>query len=140
MNFAKTTSYSLNVLSYLAKHENIRMSASYLHKKLGIPYSYLRQVLGKLSRRGFVDSSRGSRGGFAITRDISTIYLADIIEATEGLDSLNRCIMGFSKCPFNYGCSMHPVWVEMRTNILNVLTKTSLADLIKIRKQKLKSN
>jgi Rrf2 family protein len=134
MNFAKTTSYSLNVLSYLAKHENIRMSASYLHEKLDIPYSYLRQVLSELSKKGFIDSNRGSRGGFIITRDISTIYLADIVEATEGLDSLNRCIMGFSKCPFNYGCSIHPVWIEMRTNILNVLTKTSLADLIKIRK------
>jgi Rrf2 family protein len=134
MNFAKTTSYSLNVLSYLAKHENIIMSASYLHEKLGIPYSYLRQVLGKLSKKGFIDSTRGSTGGFVISRDISTIYLSDIIEATEGMDSFNRCIMGFSKCPFNYGCSIHPVWVEMRMNIINVLKKTSLADLIKIRK------
>jgi Rrf2 family protein len=134
MNFAKTTSYSLNVLSYLAKHENIIMSASYLHEKLGIPYSYLRQVLGKLSKKGFIDSNRGSTGGFVISRDISTIYLSDIIEATEGMDSFNRCIMGFSKCPFNYGCSIHPVWVEMRMNIINVLKKTSLADLIKIRK------
>lgn len=134
MNFAKTTSYSLNVLSYLAKHENIIMSASYLHDKLGIPYSYLRQVLGKLSKKGFIDSNRGSTGGFVISRDISTIYLSDIIDATEGMDSFNRCIMGFSKCPFNYGCSIHPVWVEMRMNIINVLKKTSLADLIKIRK------
>lgn len=129
MNFTKTTSYSLNVLSYLAKHENVRMSASYLHEKLGIPYSYLRQVLSGLSKKGLIDSNRGARGGFVISRDISTIFLADIIEATEGLDSFDRCIMGFSKCPFNYGCSMHPVWVEMRSNILNVLKKTSLADL-----------
>jgi len=134
MNFTKTTSYSLNVLSYLAKHGNIRMSASYLHEKLGIPFSYLRQVLSELSKKGFIDSNRGRGGGFIISRDISTIYMADIIEGTEGLDSLNRCVMGFSKCPFNYGCSIHPVWVEMRTNILNVLKKTSLADLNKIRK------
>jgi Rrf2 family protein len=129
MNFTKTTSYSLNVLSYLAKHENVKMSAIYLHKKLGIPYSYLRQVLSGLSKKGFIDSNRGTRGGFVISRDISNIYLADIIEATEGLDSLNRCIMGFSKCPFNYACSIHPVWVEMRSNILKVLKNTSLADL-----------
>ena len=129
MNFSKTTSYSLNVLSYMAKHGNVRMSASYLHDKLSIPYSYLRQVLSGLSKNGFIDSNRGTRGGFIISRDKSTIFLADIIEATEGLDSLNRCIMGFSKCPFNYGCSMHPVWVEMRSNILNVLKQTSLADL-----------
>ncbi len=52
MNFTKTTSYSLNVLSYLAKHENVRMSAIYLHKKLDIPYSYLRQVLGWAYKEG----------------------------------------------------------------------------------------
>jgi Rrf2 family protein len=134
MNFTKTTSYSLNVLSYLAKHENIRMSASYLHEQLDIPYSYLRQVLSRLSKKGFIDSNRGSRGGFILTRDISTIYLADIIEATEGLESFNRCIMGFSRCPFNFMCSIHPLWVNMRTSILDVLKKTSLKDLIMIRK------
>jgi Rrf2 family protein len=130
MNFTKTTSYSLNILSYMAKHEDNKMSASYLHEKLNIPYSYLRTILSDLSVSGFINGSRGRKGGFILGKDISEIYLADIIEATEGLDSFDRCVMGFSQCPFNCGCPMHPVWVKMRTEILNVLKKTSLNDLL----------
>lgn len=133
MNFTKTTSYSLNVLSYMAEHESDRMSATYLHRKLNIPYSYLRSILGNLSRNGLINGINGRNGGFMLSREKSAIFLADIIEATEGLDSINTCIMGFSKCPFNYGCFMHPIWTKMRTDILNILKKTSLADLLTVK-------
>jgi len=126
MNFSKTTSYSLNVLSYMAKHENLRMSASYLHGRLKIPYPYLRAILGELSRKRLIEGMKGRNGGFKLSRDKSIIFLADIIEATEGLESFSKCIMGFDKCPFDYGCLMHPIWIKMRADILNVLKKTSL--------------
>jgi Rrf2 family transcriptional regulator, iron-sulfur cluster assembly transcription factor len=134
MNFSKTASYSLNVLSYMATHEDVNMSAAYLHKQLTIPYPYLRQILTNLSKSGFIYSTRGRSGGFAFSKDKSEIFLADILEATDGLASLNKCILGFRECPFNNECSMHSVWESTRNNILNVLKKTSLADLITKRK------
>ena len=130
MNFTKTTSYSLNILSYMAEHETIRMSASYLHNKLNIPYSYLRTVLGNLSKNNLIKGVNGRNGGFRLNRDKSAIFLADIIEVTEGLESFNKCIMGFDECPFNYSCYMHPIWIRMRTEILDILKQTSLADLL----------
>ncbi len=130
MNFTKTTSYSLNILSYMAEHDKIRMSASYLHNKLHIPYSYLRTVLGDLSKSNLINGVNGRNGGFTLSRDKSTIFLADIVQASEGLESFNKCIMGFEKCPFNYSCYLHPIWIRMRNEILNVLNQTSLADLL----------
>ena len=44
MNFSKTASYSLNILSFMATHEDAMMSAAFLHEKLHIPYPYLRQI------------------------------------------------------------------------------------------------
>ncbi|MCJ7448742.1 MAG: Rrf2 family transcriptional regulator [Bacteroidales bacterium] len=133
MNFSKTTSYSLNVLSYMAKYEDRKMSASLLHDKLQIPYSYLRYILLTLSKNGFIHGTTGRNGGFLFSKDISEISLADIIEATEGLDSFNRCVMGFSECPFSNKCAMHKLWEKTRIRILKVLMKTSLADLMKKR-------
>lgn len=130
MNFTKTTSYSLNVLSYMAQNDSARMSASYLHNKLQIPYSYLRTILGDLSKDGLVNGTKGRNGGFRLSRNKSAIFLSDIIEATEGLESFNKCLMGFNECPFNYGCFMHPVWIKIRSDILNLLKKTSLDDLL----------
>lgn len=131
MNFSKTTSYSLNVLSYMAINEDENMSAKYLHDKLSIPYPYLRQILTSLSHSGFIQSKRGRSGGFTFARPKENISIADIIDSTDGLESLNNCILGFTKCPFDNQCSMHSVWEMTRNNILKVLKETSLADIIK---------
>jgi Rrf2 family protein len=134
MNFSKTASYSLNVLSYMATHDDTHFSAAFLHEQLKIPYSYLRQILSDLSRSGFIHSLRGRSGGFVFSKPKENISLADIIEATDGLQSLNQCILGFRECPFNDACSMHSLWEETRNNILKVLKETSLSDISKKRK------
>jgi Rrf2 family protein len=129
MNFSKTTSYSLNILSYMAQNDKVRMSAAYLHNELHIPYSYLRALLSELSKSGLVTGIKGRNGGFRLNRDKSQIFLTEIIEATEGPDSFNTCIMGFKECPFNYRCLIHPVWVKMKSEMLELLRTTSLDDL-----------
>lgn len=130
MNFSKTASYSLNILSYMAANKDEKMSAAFLHEKLCIPYPYLRQLLSNLSRKGFICSTRGRNGGFAFSRPTEEIFLADIIDATDGLESLNKCILGFTNCPFDVKCSMHSTWEKTRADILNVLSSTSLAHVI----------
>jgi Rrf2 family protein len=133
MNFSKTASYSLNVLSYMATHNDENMSAKFLHEKLDIPYPYLRQVLTNLSRNGFIKSIRGRSGGFAFSKQKEEITLADIIESTDGLEILNKCVLGFKVCPFNNECTMHSVWESTRAGILKVLKETTLSDLTKKR-------
>jgi len=113
----------------MSKHSTDRLSANYLHNKLDIPYSYLRQVLHELSENGFINGAKGRNGGFTFSRDVNTIFISEIIDSTEGLESFNRCIMGFDKCPFDGECPMHPVWEKTRNEILEVLKKTTLAEL-----------
>jgi Rrf2 family iron-sulfur cluster assembly transcriptional regulator len=113
----------------MATHEEVKMSAAFLHEKLLIPYPYLRQILASLSRKGFIHSIRGRSGGFAFSKATEEIFLADIIEATDGLESLNNCILGFSSCPMGSKCSMHSLWENTRKNIRKVLEETSLANL-----------
>ncbi len=131
MNFSKTTSYALSVLSFLADHESEKFSAKKLNVELEIPWPYLRQLLTKLSKSGFILSTQGRNGGYQLQKTADQIYLADIIDSTEGLNVLGTCIMGFKKCPFNHTCAMHEVWVETRANILKVLDTTSLDQLRK---------
>jgi Rrf2 family protein len=132
MNFTKTTAYSLLVLSHLAKHDKERLSASELFRQLGIPYSYLRTILLDLSKQGLIRGTKGRNGGFILARAGADIYLSEIINTTEGPDNLNSCIMGFETCPFDKGCFLHPVWTRMRSEINELLAKTSLADLLNI--------
>ena len=130
MNFSKTASYSLTILGYMASNIEESMSAAYLHRELAIPYPYLRRILTDLSKSGFIHSSRGRRGGFVFSKPIEEIYLSDIIDSTDGMDSLNKCIMGFTECPFNARCAMHDLWASAREGIIQALKKTSLKDVI----------
>lgn len=131
MNFSKTTSYAISVLSYLAKHDGEQYSAKKLNEVLEIPWPYLRQLLTSLSKSGFIFSTQGRNGGFQLKKPAKQIVLAEIIDSVEGLDVLSKCIMGFEKCPFDHTCAMHEVWEDTRASILNVLNNTTLDIFLK---------
>jgi len=114
----------------MANHSDKNLSADFLHSQLAIPYQYLRQILTNLSKNGFINSSRGRNGGFELARNADKIFIADIIELTEGLEGFNKCVLGFEACPFDNKCAIHDLWDESRNKILNILKQTSLADLI----------
>jgi Rrf2 family protein len=131
MNFSKTTSYALKTLDFMARNGRKRFSTAELHKELRIPLQYLRRVMTDLSKNGFIRGTRGRNGGFVLVLRPARIFIADIIDAIEGLDGLDRCIIGFRKCPFDDVCPMHDSWQEARGGILKVLKTTSLDDLRK---------
>jgi Rrf2 family protein len=131
MNFSKTTSYAISVLSYMARHEGQQYSAKKLHEILMIPWPYLRQLLTSLSKSGFIFSTQGRNGGFQLQKPPDRIILAEIVDSVEGLDVLETCIMGYEKCPFNQGCAMHDVWEDTRASIHKVLHNTTLNTLLK---------
>lgn len=129
MNISKTATYSLNILSYMALNQDQMMSASFLNKKLNIPYPYLRQILANLSKSGFIKSIRGRNGGFIFSNSTNKISLFDILEATDGLETLSRCLLGFNQCPFDNNCAMHNTWEQTRSNIIKILKETSLINI-----------
>lgn len=131
MNFSKTTSYALSVLSFMAENEDMKYSAKDLNEALDIPWPYLRQLLTRLSKSGFIGSTRGRAGGFQLQKSSDLIMLADIVDAVEGLNKGGTCIMGFENCAFDHSCAMHEVWEETRENIYNVLKNTSLSQIKK---------
>jgi Rrf2 family transcriptional regulator, nitric oxide-sensitive transcriptional repressor len=131
MNFNKTTSYALSILNYMAEHKEEKFSAKTLHEILDIPWQYLRQLLTSLSKDGFISSTQGRGGGFRLSKNPEEITLADIVDAVEGLNIMNTCIMGFENCPFDHKCAMHETWEETRDGIMGILKNTTLASLSK---------
>ena len=130
MNFSKTTSYAISILSFIARHKGEMYSAKKLNEILEIPWPYLRQLLTSLSKSGFLYSTQGRNGGFQLLKPADQIVLAEIIDSVEGLNVSGTCIMGFKECPFDHTCTMHEVWEETRNSILKVLNQTTLDRLL----------
>ena len=129
MNLKKTTEYALSVLAFMATRNQKMYAAELLHQELKIPRQYLRRLLTDLSKKGFIISTRGRSGGFVFARDMSTINIAQVIDAMEGADAMNTCLLGFTACIVGHPCVMHDLWTESRSKMIETLTKTTLADL-----------
>ncbi len=129
MILTKTTEYAVRVLAYMASHDKELYSANYLHKELNIPYKYLTKLMTDLSKQGCLESIKGRDGGFKLVKNIKDIKLADIIEAVEGMDSFNSCILGFHECSSENPCAMHYVWEKNKAQFIHTLENTSLHDL-----------
>ena len=129
MILSKTTEYALSVLGYMATRNEEMYAAETLHRELNIPRQYLRRLLTDLSKKGFINSTRGRNGGFVFARDLATINFTQVIDAMEGEDAMNTCLLGFTACIADKPCAMHENWMEARTKMKETLTNTSLADL-----------
>ncbi|NIM19386.1 MAG: Rrf2 family transcriptional regulator [Candidatus Latescibacteria bacterium] len=129
MRLLKTSEYAIRVLSHMARNEAERYSVSSLHRALGIPYKYLGRLMRKLTKAGLVDAARGKTGGYVITRPPGSIHLIEIVEAVEGLEDFDHCILGFEACSSDQPCPLHDQWGVQRDSIRRMLEEASLEDL-----------
>lgn len=132
MTFNKTTTYALMILTFMANNPDKNASATLLSHSLNIPLQYCRRILTDLANKNVLISMHGRKGGFKLVKPSSDIYIADIVEAVEGLNNVHRCIMGFEKCPIEKGahCILHNSWDSAREGFVKILRTTTLDQFI----------
>lgn len=129
MDINKTSQYALRVMGYMALNERVYIAEELSHT-LKIPTQYLRRLLTNLSKAGLLCSQKGKCGGYRLAKSADTVYLSEILEATEKKELLGSCIFGLENCVRDNPCAMHRQWAEAKAHILNILHTTSLADLV----------
>ena len=94
-----------------------------------IPVSFLGKIFQSLAKAGLVKSSRGSGGGFALTRDPITISALSVLEAVEGPMALTRCLDVEVGCEHAGGCALCSLFAEAQDRVKEVFAGTSIAVL-----------
>ena len=94
-----------------------------------IPASFLGKIFQSLAKVGLVKSSRGSGGGFALTRDPGSISALAVIEAVEGPMALTRCLDVEVGCEHAGGCALCSLFAEAQDRVKEVFACTSMAAL-----------
>jgi Rrf2 family protein len=98
-----------------------------------LPADYVEQILLRLRRAGLVNSTRGARGGYSLSRAPEEISVRDVIAASElGTFDLH-CIthpVGEERCAESQSCSIRPVWMMLQRKIDDVLESVHLGDLL----------
>lgn len=134
----KKTKYAIKALLSLAKDykENRPKRISKIAKDEKIPRKFLEGIMLELKTHGFVNSKMGSRGGYYLARHTEEIMLSNIIRATGGPIALLPCVsLNFYEschdCPSEETCGLRDVVLEVREASIKILSKTSLADILK---------
>lgn len=94
-----------------------------------VPPAYLSKVLLVLNRAGLVEATRGTGGGYRLSRPAAEISLMDIVDPLDNVSRLGECIMGLNECSEENPCAMHDWWKRVRDDYLAMLRQTSLADV-----------
>jgi Rrf2 family protein len=104
-------------------------SLSAIARHQGIPLKFLEKIIRDLSRSGLVKSKRGPDGGYCLARLPNEITFQNVIEALEGPIAVNICMDQRVSCSHLPRCTMVGIWSEVQRKIVEVFTRTTLADV-----------
>lgn len=128
--YSKGCEYALRALTYAASQsEDGRFQAKDVCEKTDIPESFTRKVLQSLVQGGFLQAVRGPGGGYELSRPASEITLLDVIEAVEGGDTFDHCVLGFPTCGSKHPCPLHDTWARAKQQLLAQLERRTLQEL-----------
>jgi Rrf2 family iron-sulfur cluster assembly transcriptional regulator len=125
----KSSEYAIRCLVFLTTQGQELCSTRTMATTLDIPYKFLGRLLGRLSAAQLVEAVQGKNGGYRINRPLEEIHLADIIDVVEGLESYDRCILGFETCDDKNPCPLHPQWSEHKQGIQDMMRTVTLAEM-----------
>ena len=130
MIFSSATEYAIRGLSELAarKVEGPIMLDD-LVAGTGLPRDFVAKIFQKLVRAGILRSAKGRGGGFALARPQHEINLMEIVDAVEGPQLLDRCVVGLERCNDQMPCSQHDLYKPIRQRLKDYLRTTTLADM-----------
>jgi Rrf2 family protein len=118
----------------LAKHYGQGpMSIAAMAKASSVPAAYLEQLIGPLRRAGLVESTRGARGGYQLSRSPELMRVGEVYRVMEGPVAPMECVsedLSEQTCPLIVGCETRPVWLKMRDAMVETIDSITLADLI----------
>lgn len=95
--------------------------------EMGVPRTFVSQILGDLSRAGLAVSSFGKDGGYRLARAPGQVSLLEVIEAGEGPLAPEACAPGSGPCQWRAICPVYGSWAAASGALREVLAATSLA-------------
>src|SRR3989454_3483541 len=129
LRFTKRADYGLMAIHYIAVHDEPgAVSAKRIAEEFGIPPELLAKILQRLAKRRLIVSQNGPKGGYALTRHPSDIFVGEVVRALEGPISIVSCL-DHGGCPQEPRCNLRRPVQKLQTAISQLLDTLSLAGL-----------
>jgi len=133
LRISRLTDYGTLVLAHLPSDEAKLLSAADVALATGINLPTVSKLLKSLAKADLVTSTRGSQGGYRLSRSANEISAADIIDALEGPVSITECSASDSNCDYESVCNVGGAWQRINVAIRRALDDINLTDLQRTR-------
>lgn len=133
MLISQRCQYALRAVFELAKQYGqgpVKIDA--IAASQAIPPRFLAAILNQLRQAGFVESRRGSDGGYLLARSPASLTVGQIIRHVEGPVGPVECIIGGAaeRCALRGSCVFQSMWEQAKQAVENVYDRTTFKDLI----------
>jgi Rrf2 family transcriptional regulator, iron-sulfur cluster assembly transcription factor len=126
---SKSSIYALRASLYMATlPPDEYVPVHDIAEKLGISFHFLAKILQALTHRGILKSFRGPHGGVALARPADDVSLEELIEAVDGQQRFEGCLMGLPGCGEERPCPLHEQWEETQKSISRIFTCSTLGE------------
>lgn len=126
MKYSKATDNALHTMVYLMTlPEGDMIGVQSLAETQRLSPTYLSKILTKLAKAGLIESTRGVKGGYRVSKPKDKISFLDVIKAIEGDSSLFSCSINH-----NQGCVIEDVMIKAEQNMKDELEHNYLIDIV----------
>lgn len=125
--------YALRLMIDVAEHDDGKtpISLKDIAERQDLSVKYLEQIVGVLSKAGFLHSVRGPQGGYRLTRPADGYTVGDILRLTEGNLAPVVCLEGGeNRCERCDACATLDFWTGLYATINQYIDRFTLADLV----------
>lgn len=127
---SKTCNYGIRAALYVAsKNDQQFVPIRQIAEDLNISFHFLTKILQTLTQKHIMNSYRGPNGGVSLAKPANAITIYDIIEAIDGLNLFEQCILGLPGCGNTKPCPFHDNWMLVREDLKNTFKNSTLSDL-----------
>ena len=134
MKISAQEEYGLRCLVQLANlNDGQSLTLPQIAAREGISTANAGKLMWLLNKAGFVQSTRGTKGGYVLARPAADIRLSEIIRVLDQ-DVLNKHCESYTgvldSCVHNGDCGIRPVIVGLHEIVENALSRITLAQLV----------
>ena len=134
MKISAQEEYGLRCLVQLATlKRDESLTLPQIASREGISAANAGKLMWLLHKAGFVQATRGTKGGYTLARPSSEIYLNEVIKVLDEDEIGNHCesYTGIlDSCVHKGDCGIRPVIVGLHEIVENALSQITLAQLV----------
>ena len=130
MRISAKGEYAIRAMLDLALHHGRGLvPIQEVAERQGIPQRYLEQVLLLLRRAGFLESKRGSTGGYRLVRPPADVSVGDVLRAIDGRVAALEVAGRRGQGDTDPRPDLAILWQEVADAVGSVIDRTTFADL-----------